>query len=209
MAELNGYNLNRQKNNNFFIGDIVENTDGSLFREDISSIKYLQGKIKSMMSGVMNLTPIDEHGNIVKGNIHVMESKVAGLKIVTPMNTRNYRRAKAENSARAQEKLNSEKALLSLFKEGQQVVYRKPQRSSYGRWGEQAQIDATIVNVVAISPPYAKISYTKGDKKILEDVYLTNLTLKLASGGARKTRRSKRKTRSKSSLKSKIINTET
>jgi hypothetical protein len=209
MAALNQYNLNRQVKKNFTIGDIVQKEDGTLLRDHISNIKYLQGKIKNMMSGIMELSPIDEHGNVVKGTIHIMKSEVAGLKIVTPMNTRNYRRASEERAARnaraAQEKLNSEKALLSLFKQGQQVVYRKLERYSYGIGGGQStmppvQIDASIVNVVASSPPYAQISYTKDGKKILENVHLTNLTLKPASGGARKTRRSKRskrKTRSR------------
>lgn len=226
MAALNKYNLNRQRNNEFLIGDIVQKEDGSLLRDQMANKKYLQGKIKNMMSGVMELTPIDEDGNLVKGgNIYIKESEVASLKIVTPANTRNYRRARqelaAENAHRESLKKYQDMARLYSFQKGQSVIYTiteydytMGQQSVAGTY----KIPATILKIIEGPTPGApasvQITYNTADSKpaiphyvstkrgiVTETVPLSDIEKSPSTGGrktrnARRSKRSKRKTRS-------------
>jgi hypothetical protein len=227
MAALNEYNLNRQRKKSFTIGDIVQKEDGSLLRDHIANIKYLQGKIKNMMSGVIELSPIDEHGNVVKGTIHIMESEVASLKIVTPANTRNYRRAReeraAENARLASLKKYEDMYRLFSFRKGLSVIYNITEYDY--TMGQQSviavyKIPATIINIIEGPTPWApasvKITYNTADSKpaipdrlltkkgvITETVPLSDIE-KIPSTGGRKTRHARRSKRSKRKTRSNL-----
>jgi len=223
MAALNEYNLNRQRKKSFTIGDIVQKEDGSLLRDHIANITYLQGKIKNMMSGVIELSPIDEHGNVVKGTIHIKESEVPSLKIVTPANTRNYRRAReeraAENRRRGTLKQIDDMYRLFSFRKGLSVIYNITEYDY--TMGQQSviavyKIPATVIKIIADSPPSVQITYNTADSKpaiphyvstkkgiVTETVPLSNIE-KIPSTGGRKTRHARRSKRSKRKTRSNL-----
>jgi hypothetical protein len=228
MAAVNEYNLNRQRKKNFFIGDIVQKEDESLLTDHMTGKKYLQGKIKNMMSGHMELTPIDETGSAVKGRtIHIKESEVPSLKIVTPMNSRNYRRAREERAAenRRRGTLKQIDAMYHLFsfRKGLSVIYNITEYDY--TMGQQSviavyKIPATIINIIEGPTPWApasvEIRYNTADSKpaipdrlltkkgvITETVPLSDIE-KIPSTGGRKTRHARRSKRSKRKTRSNL-----